>query len=129
MRVSIRFPKATRMVAQLSGMPARMTRDNATSRSFTNPQIFGNAYERLKPSIHEIITPDASQSESTEVVNSTPTERPELPRRYACAVEVPAGRILVRASEISREKACVFLRAARTDPRTSKVGKNVRIDE
>jgi hypothetical protein len=35
----------------------------------------------------------------------------------------------VSASEISRENACVFLRAWSTDPNTSSVGKNVKIDE
>ena len=42
MRVSIRLPKATSMVAKVNGIPARMTSENAIIRSFTNPQILGS---------------------------------------------------------------------------------------
>src|SRR5215471_2712538 len=66
-RFSIRPPNATRIVAIVNGINAVMTREQATRRSFTSPQMFGRQYAFRKPSIHEMITPEAVQTVSRDV--------------------------------------------------------------
>ena len=38
----MRLPKATRMVAKVSGRPAIKTSEIAIARSWTNPQVLGS---------------------------------------------------------------------------------------
>ena len=128
-RVSMRLPNATRMVAKVSGMPARMTSENEISRSFTSPQTLGQfvaAAEALHPGNHDAGAGPQRDQRSRD--QDHPPSAAWCLFRYARAVALPAGRIPCparRKFRAGRLRSCASV--ASTDP-TSQQGGEKRED-
>src|SRR5271157_148336 len=127
---SIMLPETTRKEAKPIGTPASTTRRKAIRRSFTMPQTLGIWYALRKPSIQEIMTPDAVHKVRMLVDTRNLVCTGLAPVMYCAMVAlVPSGRMRPMARKISRTNSSLLRERDRMEASTRMAGKNVRIAE